>query len=144
MHQSVYCSLILKLVPGCLRIFSVGHIQTRHNDLLPPQVCGRLWRVWRLVVHTFLHPFIYLIDINILQVLRPILIFLLFACMYFIDWISINWLWNLYFGVLENFLCEVSKLDIRILFLRRFVESLGEGAGFMISLVFNNIFTGLN
>ena len=37
-------TLILKLVLGCDRKFSVGSIQTGHTDLLPPQACGRLWR----------------------------------------------------------------------------------------------------
>ena len=37
----------MKLVPGCDCKFSVGRIQTGHADLLPLQVCGRLWQGFR-------------------------------------------------------------------------------------------------
>ena len=39
------CSLILELVLGCVRTFSVGCIQTRHTEMLPAQVFVRLWWV---------------------------------------------------------------------------------------------------
>ena len=42
--------LILKLFLGCDCKFSVGHIRTRHTDLLPPQVCSRLWWGWRFFI----------------------------------------------------------------------------------------------
>ena len=42
-------SLILKLVLGCVRKFSMGHIQTVHTDLLQPQVCGRSWWGWQFL-----------------------------------------------------------------------------------------------
>ena len=37
-------SLILKLVLMCIRTLSVGHIQTRHVNLLPPYVCRISWQ----------------------------------------------------------------------------------------------------
>ena len=46
------CSLILKLVLGCVRKLSVVCIQTIHIDFLPPQVYGRLWRGFQLGVQT--------------------------------------------------------------------------------------------
>ena len=41
-------SLILKLVPGCVRNVFVGRIQTGHMDLLSLKVCGRLWLGWQI------------------------------------------------------------------------------------------------
>ena len=49
-HGLVQNSLILKLVLGCVGKLSVGPIQNRHMDLLPPQVCGRFWQGCRLGV----------------------------------------------------------------------------------------------
>ena len=47
-------SLILKLVLGCVRKFSVGRIQTGHNNLLPPQIFGRL--CWGCRFFHFIYP----------------------------------------------------------------------------------------
>ena len=63
-HWLNHCSLVLKLVPRCVRKFPVGSIQTWHAYLLPPLVCGRLWKGWRLVVHTCLLQLISLLDIK--------------------------------------------------------------------------------
>ena len=50
--------------PWVLLKLSVGHIQTRRTDLIPLQICGRLWRGFRLGVQNFLFQFNALLDIK--------------------------------------------------------------------------------
>ena len=64
LHWSDQRSLILKLVIGCGRKLSVGHIQNGHKYLLPPQVCGKLRQGCRLGVHTCLLQLISLLDLK--------------------------------------------------------------------------------
>ena len=52
LHWQYQRLLILKLFLGCDCKLLVGRIQTRHTDFLPPQVCGRLWRGFRLDIQT--------------------------------------------------------------------------------------------
>ena len=66
MDQSL---LILKLVLGCDCKLSVVCIQTRHTDLMPPQVCGRSWRGCRLCGFTYHHQLIGWHKVNNLKVL---------------------------------------------------------------------------
>ena len=63
-NESDQRSFILKLFLGCVRIFYVGRIQNGHTDLLPPQVCGRVWQGCRLGVQNCLLRLIALLDIK--------------------------------------------------------------------------------
>ena len=58
------CSLILKLVPKCIRKLCVGRIQIGQIALLLPQVFGRLWRGLRLCDITYCHQLIYCLQFN--------------------------------------------------------------------------------
>ena len=71
----IYCWIIIfelirsafidtETCPGCVSKLSVGRIQTGHTDLLHLQVCGRLWRGWRLGVQTCLLQLIALLDLK--------------------------------------------------------------------------------
>ena len=64
LHWSDQSSLILKLVFGCDCKFPVGHIQTGHTDLLPPQFCGSSWQRGRLGVQNFSLQLIALFDLK--------------------------------------------------------------------------------
>ena len=57
-------SLILKLVPRCVKKLSVGRIQNWHTYLLPPQFFGRFRQGCRLDVQTCLLQWIYLLDLK--------------------------------------------------------------------------------
>ena len=48
-----------------------------------------------------------------------------------IDWIIVNWYWNLSSGVLENWLWDISKPDIRIWSPHRYVEGRGKDIGWI-------------
>ena len=58
------------------------------------------------------------------------LFFLLLNFVHLIYWIRVHWSWNLYLGVVENCQCDVSKPDIHVWYLHRFVEGCDEGASF--------------
>ena len=64
LHLLDQLSLILKLVLGRVRKFSVGRIQIGYTDLLPLQVCGRSWRGFQLCGCTFIHQFIDWIQVK--------------------------------------------------------------------------------
>ena len=53
-----------KLFPLCVRKFSVGRIQTRHTDLLPPQVFGKSWLGCQFCDFTCNHKFIDWLQVN--------------------------------------------------------------------------------
>ena len=63
-HWLDQSSLIMRLALGCVRKLYVGRIQTRHTNLLPPQVCGRYPQGFWLGVQTSSLQLIDLIDIK--------------------------------------------------------------------------------
>ena len=131
-------SLILKICLWCCCKLSVVRIQTVHADFLPPQVCGRSWRGFRLAVQTCLLQLITCIDLKYPSSysFKPRLLIVDLCVSYY--WISVHLSWNLYLGSIANFPWAVSKTDIWIYFQCRFLEGCGEGARFLISPVIIN------
>ena len=122
--------MTLKLVLGCVRKWSVGHIQTGNTYFFLHrfvEVCGEgagwvfilVWLNWLL---WFISKF--------LQVIFQTSFCWLLTCVYHIYWIRVHWYWNLSLGMLENCQWAIYQPDIEICFLCRFVKGHGEGASF--------------
>ena len=95
--------MILKLVLRCVRKLFAGRIQTGHNYLLPPQVCGRLWRGFRWGVNTCSHQLIYFINKPPpFKFLVQYFFCLLLTCVYHLYRIRVHWSWIFSSGVLET------------------------------------------
>ena len=67
---------------------------------------------------------------------------LLLTSIYWIYWISVIWSWNFPSNVIANFMCSLYKPNIQILFSRSLVDGRVEGAGFVVTIVIINLFTG--
>ena len=78
--------MILKLVLRCVRKLSVGCIQTGYTELLPLQVCKRLWQGLRLGFQTCSLQLIYLLDLKYpsSSPFKPYFVGFLFVCIIFI------------------------------------------------------------
>ena len=103
-------SSILKLLFGCDWKLSVGHIQTVHVNLLPPQFFRRSWRFLWLVVQTCLLQFISLLELKSplsssskISFVDCWLLCIMFIGSAFVDPETCPWLWlKIFSGVYQN------------------------------------------